>query len=254
VQVARAEAQRRAELLQDAKTALEQTHLAMEALDRGDRKAAIEALQQVTGKLDLVVSRDPKLALAPVDVDTTIMDLYATVDGVKAAVKQARQDISDNHIQEARHRMEVLASEADIHVSELPLATYPAAIKAVAPLIDAGKIDEAKAALAAAVNTIVTETYAIPLPRVRAVAMLDMADKLAAKKDRNEDDNRNIRELVEAARHEIQLAEALGYGAHDDYKPLYAELDDVQRKAGGNTGAGIFRKLSDRVKNFKFLG
>jgi hypothetical protein len=67
-------------------------------------------------------------------------------------------------------------------VTELPLATYPAAIRAVAPLIDAGKTAEAEAALYAALNTLVIETYVVPLPRVRAQAMLREAEKLGCEK------------------------------------------------------------------------
>ena len=46
-------------------------------LDQGDKNGALEALERASGKLDLVVSRDPKLALAPVDVTVSVLDLYA---------------------------------------------------------------------------------------------------------------------------------------------------------------------------------
>jgi hypothetical protein len=52
-----------------------------------------------------------------------MLDLYATVDAVKAAVKRAKDDLSDNRVQEARTFLEGLASEARINVVELPLAT-----------------------------------------------------------------------------------------------------------------------------------
>ena len=42
-------------------------------------------------------------------------------------------------------------------MTELPLVTYPAATRAVAPLIDAGKTAEAETA--PALNTLVIETY-----------------------------------------------------------------------------------------------
>jgi hypothetical protein len=65
-----------------------------------------------------------------------------------------------------------LASETDIHIANVPLATYPAAINTVVPLIDARKIEEAKGALLMAIHTLVIETYVIPLPKVRASAAL----------------------------------------------------------------------------------
>ncbi len=158
--------------------------LALAALDKGDKQAALSALEQASGKLDLVVSRDPKLAFAPIDVTTSIFDLYTTPDTVKSVVKEARDDLSNSQVQQARLLVTPLASEADTHVAQIPLATYPAAIKAVAPLIDAGKTEEAKAALEAALNTVVIETYVIPLPRVRAQAMLRQAEQLTAKANR----------------------------------------------------------------------
>jgi hypothetical protein len=101
-----------------------------------------------------------------VAVVTTVRDLYATVDAVKAAVKQAKDDLANNQVQQARALIEGLTSQAEIQVPDVPLATYPAAIKALVPLIDAGKTDKAKAALYAAVNTLVVEHYVIPLPKL----------------------------------------------------------------------------------------
>jgi hypothetical protein len=249
----RMEAEKRATLLKDAQSALDETRNALIALDKGDKQGALAALERVTGKLDLVVARDPKMAFAPVSVTTTVLDLYTTPDTVRMAVKQAKDDLSNDQVQQARLLLQDLASEADIHVTEIPLATYPAAIRAVAPLVDAGKTDEAKAALYAVLNTLVIETYVVPLPKIRAEAMLAVADTLANKSDRKEEDKTKLRSLLDATRHEIQLAEALGYGTKDNYKPLYAQLDEIQRKTeGGQLGKGLVAKLRQSLKNFKF--
>jgi hypothetical protein len=188
-----------------------------------------------------------------VSVTTTVFDLYTTPDTVKAVVKQARDYLSKDQVQQARLLVQDLASEADIHVTEIPLATYPAAIRAVAPLVDAGKTDEAKAALYTALNTLVIETYIVPLPKIRAEAMLKVADTIASKTDRKEEDKTKLRSLIDATRQELQLAEALGYGTKDSYKPLYAQLDEIQRKTeGGQLGKGLVAKLRQSLKNFKF--
>ena len=69
-----------------------------------------------TGKL-----LSPRWSTLPgINVGTTTLDLYATPDTFKGAVKQARNDL-----------VSTLASEADIHISEIPLAIYLAAIRAV---------------------------------------------------------------------------------------------------------------------------
>jgi hypothetical protein len=252
-EVGRMEAEKRASLLKDAQAALEETQNALTALGKGDKNAALGALERATGKLDLIVSRDPKMALAPVDVTVSLLDLYATPDTVKAVVKEGKDDLSNNRVQEARHLVSNLASEADIHVVEIPLATYPAAIKAVSPLIDAGKTQEAKGALEAALNTLVIDTYVVPLPSVRAQAMLRQAEQLASKNNRRPEDNQKVHSLVEATRTEIQLAETLGYGTKDNYKPLYAQLDDIQKKTrNGESGKGLFARMEQSLKKFKF--
>jgi hypothetical protein len=252
-EIGKAEAEKRTTLLRDAQSALEETRMALAALDRGDSKAALAALASASGKLDLVVSRDPHLALAPVSVDTVVYDLYATPDAVKTVVKQVRGELSDDRIQQARRELQYLASEADVNVTELPLASYPAAIKAVAPLIDKGQLDEAKAALSAALDSLVIDTLVVPLPRVRAEALLAEAQKLTSKNNRTQADQDKTRSLIAAARNEVQLAEALGYGSKADYKPLYSEMDDLQKASqSGNAGTGLFDRVRQSLKRFKF--
>jgi hypothetical protein len=95
------EAQNRVSLLADAVLALDATRTALTALDKGDKHAALAALERASGKLDLVISRDPKLAFAPVEVSTTIVDLYANPDTVKAVVKDVKDDLANNRVQPA---------------------------------------------------------------------------------------------------------------------------------------------------------
>jgi hypothetical protein len=234
--------------------ALQETRNALAALDAGDSKAALAALERATGKLELLVARDPTMALAPVNVTTTIIDLYAEADTVRRVVREARGDLADDRVQHARHALESLASEADIDVAQLPLATYPAAIRAVAPLINAGKIDEAKAALYTALNTLVVVTFIIPLPKARAEAMLSEANQLARKKDRTDQERTRLRSLIEATQRELRLAEALGYGSKESYKPLYAQLDEVRSKTDSGESGGVLDKVRDSIRNFRFTG
>lgn len=69
------------------------------------------------------------------------------MDSIKKAVKEAEDYLEEGKVQDARTLISGLMSQIDIRVTSISLATYPAAIKAVTPLIDQGKIDEAKAAL-----------------------------------------------------------------------------------------------------------
>jgi len=143
--------------------------------------------------------------------------------------------------------------DREVNVTELPIASYPAAIKAVAPLIDQGRLDEAKAAVSAALDSLVIDTVVIPLPRVRAEALLGEAQQLTSKSNRAQTDQDKALTLIAAARNEVQLAEALGYGSKADYKPLYSEIDDLQKAAqSGNDGTGLFDRVRQSLKRFKF--
>ncbi|HBK9385939.1 TPA: heat resistance protein YfdX1, partial [Escherichia coli] len=146
---------KRSELTQDAITALTKTQEALTLLDANKTKEALAALELATGKLELVLARDAKLALAPVDVRVITHDIHANVESVKKAVKLSRELLGDGEVQKARPIVANLASEIVIETDNLPMATYPAAIKSAARLVDSGKIDEAKAELARALNTLV---------------------------------------------------------------------------------------------------
>jgi len=245
-------AAKRAQLLKDAQVAIDETRKALDALDQNKNEEALAALEKVTGKLDLILARDPKLALAPVSTATVVRDLYANQDTVKDAIKEARSELNDGKVQQARALLGDLASEIELQVTNIPLATYPEAIKAVAPLIDAGKTDEAKTALQTALNTLVVERFITPLPAVRAKAMLGEAEQLAEKSGRSTDENKKLHDLVEDARQQLELGETLGYGLPEDYKPLYAQLDDIQGKTeGGKSGKGIFDTIKASLKGFK---
>ena len=245
-------ADKRAQLLKDAQSAIDETQKALDALDQGKKDEALASLEKVTGKLDLILARDPKLALAPVSVATVVRDLYAKQDTVKAAIKEARSDLNEGKVQQARALLGGLASETELQVTNIPLATYPAAIKAVAPLIDAGKKDEAKTALQLALNTLVVERFITPLPTIRAQAMLAEAEKLAEKSGRSNDENKKLHDLVETARQQLELGETLGYGTRTDYQPLYTQLDDIQTKTGsGKSGTGVFDTIKASLKDLK---
>ncbi|NQB59694.1 heat resistance protein YfdX1, partial [Pseudomonas aeruginosa] len=96
---AREAAKKRAELAQDAITALAKTHEALILLDANKTKEALDALELASGKLGLVLARKPELALAPVDVRVITHDIHANVESVKKAVKLSRELLEDGEVQ-----------------------------------------------------------------------------------------------------------------------------------------------------------
>ena len=246
---AREAAKKRAELAQDAITALAKTHEALILLDARKTKEALAALELASGKLELVLARDAKLALAPVDVRVITHDIHANVESVRKAVKLSRELLEDGEVQKARPIVANLASEIVIETDNLPMATYPAAIKSAARLIDSGKIDDAKAELARALNTLVVTSVAFPLPVLRAEAAMAKAEKLAETDKRDAKQSEELSALLAYVRTEIELAQILGYGKKADFKPIFDQVKAIEQKsAGGKSGKGWFDELKTRLQ------
>ena len=228
------------ELLQDAVIALNETQNALAAIDKSDGKAASGALERATGKLEIVLAKNPSLALAPVDVSVVTKDIIASVDTVEAARAAAKDAINDGRLQDARRIMDSLASETVVTVSNLPLATYPAAIKDAAALLAQNKLPEAKVELQAALSTIVLQDIVFPLPLMRAQEFTKQAKALAANAGRSSADDAKIHTLLDGAREQIKLGQALGYATKDDMKALQKAVDDIEESTKNKGSGGSF--------------
>jgi hypothetical protein len=240
--------EKRKTLLADATSAIQETQSALKRLDEGKNQEALAALERATGKLELILARDPALKLAPASVNVITVDLQGGVDVLKAMRKEIGDSISAGHLQDARRLMENLASETVVSVSNIPLATYPAAIKQAAKLIDDKKIDDAKRALQTALNTQVVTQTVIPLPIVNAEAALKEAKTLAEKKDRKPEENSRLKTSLADARSQLERAEALGYGKKSDFDAFYQQLKEIDQKTADNkSGTGFFSKIEASI-------
>jgi hypothetical protein len=243
-------AEKRKEITSEALAAIEATEHALQALNKGKKKEAISALEGATGKLELILAREPDLALAPVDVSLETYDLFgADIEKVKDARKGAQRLLDEGRVQAARQLLSNLASETVIRVSNIPLATYPDAIKRAVKLVDEGKGDDAKSVLEVALNTLVVTEKIIPLPVVDAKVFLKEAEKLAEKSDRTRDENERLNRALGEARSQLEFGQALGYGSERDFKSLYAQIDEIEeRTSGGKHGRGFFTKITSLLQ------
>ncbi len=242
--------QKRKEILEEATSAINETHNALRALDKKKTKTALRALERATGKLEIILAREPSLALAPVDVVATTLDTLATADKVKKIRDEAEDLLEDGRVQEARRLLEHLGSETVISTTNIPLATYPKAIKQAAAMVDKDKVEDAKVVLQAALNTLVVTESVIPLPIVRSKSMLEDAEKLAEKSDRKEEENKKLDELLTSVQKEIELAEAFGYGMEKDIESFREEVEKIREKTSdGKSGQGFFSKVKTTIKS-----
>jgi hypothetical protein len=243
------EAKRKA-LMAEATNAIRETENALKALDEGKSAPALAALERATGKLETILAREPRLALAASDVNVVTYDVQGGIEAVKKARDRAEELMDEGRLQEARRLMKNLASETVISVTNIPLATYPAAIKEAVRLIDQQKTDEAKRVLQTALNTLVITETVVPLPVVSAEASLKEAETLAEKKDRTSDDSRRLSKSLTEARKQLEFAAALGYGTKSDFDKMYTQLGEIEQKTSGNkSGAGFFAKIKSSISD-----
>lgn len=243
----------RGRMIAEAVSALQETERALGAIDRKERDKALEALARATGKLEILLARDPRLALAPVDVSVVTRDVIGDQRALDALRERAEEALEKGRLQEARRLIADLASETVLRVSNLPLATYPSALKAAAAQLERNQPDAAKATLHAALNTVVVQETIFPLPLHRAEVALAQAKRLAEKARRTQPENQHFASLLARAREEIKLGRALGYGAEGEMQELLTEVDQIESKTSGQkSGRGFFDRIDalfDKARN-----
>ncbi len=231
---------------QEAVDAINMVTKVIELLDKKEKDKALEEIANVLGKLEVLIARDPNLQVVPVDVKQSIVDFPGTVDDVEAAKAEVVALIKASEVQAARDIMLNLASELDIYVTALPIGTYPVVMKAIIPLIEQEKFEEAKKLLVEALETLVLEKIVIPLPILRAEQAIIRANELANKENPNKDE---LKELLAYAKEQLELGEALGYGKVEiDYKDLYVEISKLEKILEGEESTkDIFETLKEKL-------
>ncbi len=235
---------KRKEIVSEAVSTLRETQDALRSLDEGKSKEALAAVERATGKLEIVLARDPKISLVPIDVKVVTSDIYGSLDDIKKAKQDAEKALREGRVQDARALLAGLASETVINTTNIPLATYPVALKKAAKLIDENKIAEAKTVLQTALDTLVVTDVIVPLPVVGAQINLEKAEALAKKSNRAEKENKELSDLVANADTQIKYAQELGYGRKSDFDSFHKQIEEIKSKtSGGKSGSSFFDQI-----------
>ncbi len=238
-------------LVAEAIEAVKLTQQVLDELNAGKKEDALKTLEKAIGKIELAVALNPNVAFLPVSVESRVYDLWATVEAVEKRLKQVQQAFEKGQIQVARRTLWPLASEVVVSTTKLPVALYPQAIKKVAPLIRAGKIEEAKEQLQLALNLLVVTETVYPLPVLRANVMLAEAEKLAEKPNRSDKENKRLEELLKEVEHQIRLGRVLGYLDPDRAEKMLHEAKQIRnRTQGGKSGKGFFDRIKELFRNW----
>jgi hypothetical protein len=235
------------ELDQDAQAAIAQTRNAVNAIAQNKTDEAISAIEQATGKINVLLARNPSTALIPVDLTVEVID---TAPQDTQAIIEIGQDTSlavDNkNYPTARALLYRLMSEIRVRTFDLPLATYPDALKDAARLLDQKQPDQAKNVLLTALNTLVVVDRVTPLPLLLA------RDAITQAQAKSQQDKKAAQGLLETAKFQVERARELGYAGKDqEYAALNDQISTLEKQLKGNGDlTAAFSKLKDKMAAF----
>jgi hypothetical protein len=218
---------RRQLLIKEAISANDEILHAIFSLEKKDTKEAFKMLEKADGQLSVLLARDPKLKLAPIDVRASTYDLENSPDTIQKIVKDAKLALDNGQIQSTRALLLPLTSEMRIYTDYLPLEIYPDAIKRASKAIQEAKPNTAEAILADALGSVVTTEDVIPLPPLKAEGDVLEAERLY-NKDKVKNRNKVSSLLISADMH-LANAKDLGYGEYqvirDEITSIKSQLD-----------------------------
>lgn len=231
---------------QDAIAAVGLTGAAIKSIAENKKDDALASIERATGKINILLARNPASALIPVNVEVVVIDAApGDPKVIDQIVQRATDATKQRELPAARILLASLVSELRIRTTSLPLATYPAALRQAAQLLDQGKNQDAGNVLLTAVNTLVMVDHVIPLPLLLAQAAIDAAN--------SQRQNKEIAlTLLKTARNEANQSRLLGYMSSDsEYKGLDDEISSLESAIQGKGDtSSMFSHLRDRIAAF----
>ncbi len=235
----------------EALSLIEKTQDVLKEIDKGQNKAAENQLYELIGKMETLVTANPKLGLIPVNASTKRNELVTDINVIKNLVSTAQNAMKKGYYQEAREILDKLVSEQIITTYYIPLTSYPDGLKFAALKLKEDKPKLAKAAVMELLNTVVLEEMKLPLPVLKAEQYVAEASELNADDKKDE-----VFLLLENADYQLKLAEALGYGKRTkDFKDLadtiHSLKKDIAKKVAKDNIKHSFNELQEQLKAFR---
>jgi hypothetical protein len=231
---------------EEAIAAIEQAAQAIDSITAGKKADALKAIEEATGKVNIVLARNPELAFIPVSCEALVIDTAPRdIDDIEKLTDAVDAAISVDDLPTARALLGALRSEVRVRTYNLPLGIYPTALQQAARLLDKNS-QAASIALLAALNSLVTVDQFTPLPLLVAQEAINQA-QTSAQKDKNE-----AQKVLETAEFELNRATALGYAAQDpEYAALKDDISKLKKQVkGSEDSTSAFSKLKARLEAF----
>ncbi len=236
---------------EEAVATVMQSYVLLDMILRDSLDAARELNKELIGKLEILLTANPDLALLPIEARIFTRDVPTTIDAAKQIVKEAEKAFEEKYYQQARLLLQRLSSEIVIVTTYLPLQTYPEAMKQVGVFLMNNQKEEALILLNGMLNTLVIQETRLPIPVLRAVELVKTAASLAqtdGKKNKTA-----VLNLLTHAQYQLKLAETMGYGqVEKDYKPLYKLIKNLKKQVENDKNSqNLFKELKKKLEAFK---
>jgi len=213
-----------------------------------DKDKAIKTLEKAIGKLEVVMSNPKAPALIPLSSSVVVSEFPGTAYDVENAVITSIALLQNKRVQDARMIVQGLKDEIDLITVNLPLASYPAALKLAAKYLHEDKVAEARRVIATALNTFVEVDVITPIGIIQAQELI-VAAQMAAPKDK-----KLALAHLAAAKAALKKAEALGYTSISDttYQMLADAISEIEKEIRGkNKPEKLFEALIEKIRDFK---
>jgi tetratricopeptide (TPR) repeat protein len=235
-------------IIKEAVESIDLVAQTIKLIDQKKKDDAIKTLEKAIGKIEVVLSNPKAPALIPVDAKVIVAQYLGDAYSAQNAVITSVALLQSQRVQEARRIVSALIDEIDFKTINLPLASYPSALKMAAKNLHDNKLDEAKKVLVTTLNTFVSITTITPIGILEAQDLIIAASKVAK-------ENKELAlSHLSAAKEALKRSEALGYTSYSDttYKMLNEEIRKVEKEIKGkNKAEKLFENLIEKIKEFK---
>ncbi len=238
-------------ILVESIQAVVETKNTVQLLSNNKVKEATKQLKSVIKKIDTITAKYPKLKLVPLDINSETNDLITDISTVKQITKDAEKALKNEHLQKARELLAGLSSEIDITTINIPITSYPNAIKKAIKFIDNNKLNKAKILLINTLNNLVIVKEKLPIPILQAEVLIDEA--MTRHLENRTQNKAIVINLLDNAEYKLKLADVLGYGGKDKmYKELNNDIKSLKKSANSDADLkDLFNKLKTKLKKFK---
>jgi len=234
------------ELANEGLAAIDATIKARDAIKSGDTENALNHIETAVGKIEVLLAREPELALIPISSVVRTEEFIGDIKTIKAIKRKIQQSINQGKYQLARDEISTLGSEVRIETTNIPTISYPLALKASAALLDDGENDLALENIQSMLNTLIVTEKVFPLPMIKAEVMINEANSLDYN---NVSDQKKIDQLLHNIEYQLLLSKELGYG--DGYNEMMDSIKSLRKSVNTNLDTHkLFEQLRSKIENF----